>query len=70
MNDGEHQKTVKNNQWELEGDCSKCRRASYCGSGCKASKKRMYRKVSEAINKTKTGKLINQVNAMTKGVFR
>ena len=27
-------------QWKLEGECSKCRRANYCGRDCSASKRR------------------------------
>lgn len=27
-------------QWKLEGDCSKCRRANYCGRDCSALKRR------------------------------
>ena len=34
-----------NNQWELEGDCTKCRRQSYCTKECRGAKER-----SEAIN--------------------
>lgn len=27
-------------QWKLEGECSKCRRANYCSKDCSAIKKR------------------------------
>ena len=27
-------------QWRLEGECSKCRRANYCSKDCSAVKKR------------------------------
>ena len=27
-------------QWKLEGECGKCRRANYCGKDCSALKRR------------------------------
>ena len=27
-------------QWKLEGECGKCRRANYCGRDCSALKRR------------------------------
>ena len=39
-------------QWKLNGDCDKCRRAEFCRKSCTAKKKanaRLMRRVTEAI---------------------
>ena len=39
-------------QWKLNGDCDKCRRAEFCRKSCTAKKKanaRLLRKTTEAI---------------------
>lgn len=35
-------------QWKLEGECSKCRRANYCSKDCSAVKKRKTKIVQQA----------------------
>lgn len=44
---------VRNDQWELEGDCKKCRRESYCGKECSLKK-------SKSTPKAKNKKDLNE----------
>ena len=37
-------------QWKLNGNCEKCRRASYCHTPCGAKKKRSAREVRNLAN--------------------
>lgn len=44
--------TPKTDQWKLNGDCDKCRRATFCRKSCTAKKKtnaRLLRRTTEAI---------------------
>lgn len=36
---------MSNEQWKTDGDCSKCRRKSYCSHECKAHEKAVIREV-------------------------
>ena len=38
-------------QWKLQGDCSKCRRESYCNKRCSAVKNRVKRAVYGVVNR-------------------
>lgn len=51
----------ENEQWKLNGDCSKCRRENYCSKPCSANKKSVDLMIMSAINEKfeKTG--INDV---------
>ena len=42
---------MSNEQWKADGDCSKCRRKSYCSKQCKANKKALQRYVDGAVVK-------------------
>lgn len=57
-----------NEQWLKGGDCSKCRKASYCSKPCKENTRYTNRKISEAINNTEVGKLINKLNGALGGM--
>lgn len=44
--------TPENDQWKLNGDCDKCRRAEFCRKSCTARKKvntKLMQGVTEAI---------------------
>ena len=44
--------TPETDQWKLNGDCDKCRRAEFCRESCTAKKKanaRLLRRTTEAI---------------------
>lgn len=42
--------TPENEQWKLNGDCKKCRKASYCRKECGASKRATQRFVKSLGN--------------------
>jgi radical SAM protein with 4Fe4S-binding SPASM domain len=50
------------NQWEFQGDCNECRKKKYCSKSCKAHDKYVDRKISQAINNTTFGKMVNAFN--------
>lgn len=37
-------------QWKLNGDCSKCRRANYCNKNCSARNKRINGIIQQALD--------------------
>jgi len=49
----------ENEQWKLQGECFKCRKAKYCSKSCKAHDKHMDRLMSEAIARTTLGKSLS-----------
>jgi hypothetical protein len=50
------------NQWELNGDCSECRKQKYCKKACKARDKYIDKKISQAVSNTTFGKMVNAFN--------
>lgn len=46
---------MKTEQWNLLGECTKCRKEKYCSKPCKAHKKNVQRKVMNAV----AGSIIN-----------
>lgn len=52
------------NQWEAGGDCTECRRKSYCNKPCKANKLRVsnvvYQTTRSAIAKAAVGMMRNK----------
>lgn len=51
---------MEDNQWQLSGDCKKCRRQNYCSKKCTAWKRRQDRIICEVassiFNRTIDGK--------------
>lgn len=54
-------KIGKTDQWQLDGDCSQCRRKNYCSKPCTKNK----RKTSAMWQ----GLVANKLNEMTGGVY-
>ncbi len=51
-----------NERWNIDGDCSKCRRSSYCGKPCKAFRTARAEMVRNMIlKKTGIGAVMNAV---------
>lgn len=44
----------ENEQWKSGGDCTKCRRQSYCGTKCKEKKNRETEEVNFIVSKAFT----------------
>lgn len=55
---------MNRNQWEHNGDCSKCRRKEYCSKECSAHKRAIKRVFAEAINQTPLKKRMDAVKAV------
>lgn len=57
--------STENERWLIDGDCSKCRRANYCGTECTASKRRtraeLLRLIREKIGIDKIESVLNDV---------
>lgn len=58
-----------NEQWKTNGECSICRRQSYCKKRCSANKKSIQRAVGRAFASTRMGSVMLAVNAMTRGDY-
>lgn len=54
--------TNENEQWELNGDCSKCRRKNYCSKPCTRHK----RKTTAMVQ----GMIFSELNEMSGGAFK
>ena len=53
MNDLEHEDV---DRWKIDGDCSKCRRQSYCNKACRLNRKAFTDIVTKALyDKTALG---------------
>ncbi len=46
-------------QWTEGGDCSKCRKESYCGSKCKMSKMYLKYQIAKAFSETRAGAILD-----------
>lgn len=55
-----------NEQWKSDGDCSLCRRKSYCKKECSAHNKRFRREIGRAFASTRLGSTMLAVNAMAR----
>lgn len=55
----------ENEQWNLSGDCNKCRRQKYCNTHCKAHKRtekdEVERLILSEFAKTRAGRLMGTV---------
>lgn len=51
----------ENEQWKLNGDCSKCRRQKYCSKKCTINQRRLNRDIQRLIT--------NKMNEMTGGAY-
>lgn len=47
------------NQWELDGNCSLCRRKKYCSKPCKRYKSSLRRLISSAMDEATGGNYSN-----------
>lgn len=54
-----------NEQWKLNGDCSKCRRKKYCGTKCSAFNATTKKQIIDAFYNTKAGKILKTVESVT-----
>ena len=52
----------QNEQWKLSGDCSKCRRSSYCTKPCSANKRVNHQLMQSLV--------ANKMNEMTGGAMK
>lgn len=55
-----------NEQWKTDGECSICRRKSYCKKACSANKKNRQQALGRAFASTRVGSAMLAVNAMTR----
>ena len=55
-------KIQENEQWKLQGDCTKCRRNNYCSKPCTRCNRMARVKMKKLVTKT--------MNEMTGGVMR
>ena len=57
-------------QWMLDGDCRKCRRAKYCSKLCRISKINFEREIHNYIlRKTGMGKIMNVIKDAQQGGY-
>ena len=55
-------------QWTLDGDCRKCRRAKYCSKLCRISKIKFEQEIHDYIlRKTGMGKIMNVIKDAQQG---
>ena len=52
-----------NEQWKSDGNCSICRRKTYCKKACSASKKAVQRDVMRAFARTEAGNAMLTIGA-------
>lgn len=52
------------NQWELNGECTKCRRKNYCHKDCTAKRKR-----DQEIIKKIVGQALDPIDILKKGLY-
>lgn len=57
-----------NEQWKSGGNCSKCRRKSYCKKACSASKKSLRRDIMREFARTEAGSAMLAISAHAEAV--
>ena len=56
--------TILDDQWEKNGDCSKCRKQAYCSKSCKARNNYIDAKIRDSIRKTSAGKILSMFGGL------
>lgn len=63
-------KIQKNEQWQLQGNCDKCRRNNYCSKPCtrykKTARKQLEKIVAKKMDEMTNGGMIEIINKTSK----
>ena len=63
----------ENEQWKLQGDCTKCRRKEYCSKPCtrcnRVARAKMKRLVADTMNEMTGGAMKEIINKTVYGIY-